>query len=89
LKTIKLAVSAPFSDAAIGKSITLLKNENHNLLSLVLVISVFDIDHAVGMMLDDRRFTEIRSVEVSRYLSDGQYNLVDKINDVMVNGSDS
>ncbi len=87
MKTLYLSVPCDFSEAAIEQSIIKIKSkEKRPLFSLELYISVFDVQLAVEMMIDKKRYFEIMYIHIRPDYSIGEYCLKDSINDVCVKG---
>ena len=85
MRIITKSIYHPFSDAAIEEDIKLMRNEHHKEpWGLTLNISVFDVNHAVSIMIDKKYFEAVKYVHISPEFREGEYSLVDELNQVIV-----
>ena len=85
MKEISLSVPMDFSEAAIEDAIRLMRNEHHKeFMMLKLYVSVFDVNGAVSMLIDDKYFQSILNVNITPHFRSGEWKLEDTVNDVYI-----
>lgn len=76
-----LKVESDFSEAAVEEAMIVMRNHHHKEpFACTLNVSVFDVRLAVSMMIDDHFFRNVRYVHITPELRDGEWSIVDELN---------
>jgi hypothetical protein len=84
MKIIEPKIESDFSEAAVETALMDIRKSHHkDLFSLILHVSVFDVNGAVSMMLDDKYFRDIRYVHVTPEFRANEFSIQDDLNGVI------
>ena len=90
MKILIPSTACDLSEASVEQAILDIRHYHHkNVFALILNVSVFNVQTAIRMMIDDSIFRSVRYVHITPEFKDGEFSVQDELNAVIWKSPDA